>query len=120
MQLKEKLVKSLEGDVLPYGPASSRLLDGNSQAHAKLENDLAEYFGGQSALLFNSGFDANVSIFSVLLSENDVLLYDELIHASAHDGVRFFQSSLFVAYVDSSSRKIDETKSLQTKAAVSA
>lgn len=107
--LKRRLMHSLEQqDVSPYGPASSRLLDGNSQAHAKVEADLAEYFHGPSALLFNSGFDANVSIFSVLLSENDVLLYDELIHASAHDGVRL--SNPFTARYESQSCYIDAPK----------
>jgi 8-amino-7-oxononanoate synthase len=72
----------------PYGPASSRLLDGNSHEHLKLEKRLATFFHGESALLFNSGFDANAGVFACLPAENDVVLYDELIHASAHDGMR--------------------------------
>ena len=85
--LRDRLLANLTDTVTPYGPASSRLLDGNSTLHLKLEKDLASFFNGPAALLFNSGFDANVSMFSTLLGENDVLLYDDLIHASTHDGV---------------------------------
>lgn len=71
-----------------YGPASSRLLDGNSPTHLSLERRLAEFFRGQSGLLFNSGFDANAGLFACLPTGSDVVLYDELIHASTHDGMR--------------------------------
>lgn len=91
-ELKARLLDKLSSDSLPrvYGPASSRLLDGNTAGHVQLEHELAQFYGGPSALLFNSGFDANVSIFGFLVGENDVILYDELIHASTHDGVRLF------------------------------
>lgn len=71
-----------------YGPASSRLLDGNSPCHLELERRLATFFRGESALLFNSGFDANAGIFACLPGADDTLLYDALIHASVHDGMR--------------------------------
>ena len=72
----------------PYGPASSRLLDGNSPAHIALERRLAAFFRGEAAVLFNSGFDANAGVFACLPSTSDALFYDELIHASTHDGMR--------------------------------
>lgn len=71
-----------------YGPASSRLLDGNTTAHLQLESQLATFFRAPSALLFNSGFDANVSIFTTLPEKNDWVVYDADIHASVHDGLR--------------------------------
>jgi 8-amino-7-oxononanoate synthase len=77
-----------------YGPASSRLLDGNSTLHLNLEHLLSQFYKGPSALLFNSGFDANVGIFSCLPSENDAIVYDELIHASCHDGMRHSRTKL--------------------------
>jgi 8-amino-7-oxononanoate synthase len=72
----------------PYGPPSSRLLDGNSSSHISLEFRLASFFLGQSALLFNSGFDANVGLWSVLPGPEDWIVYDEFVHASTHDGMR--------------------------------
>lgn len=54
----------------------------------QLEIRLAAHFHSPSALLFNSGYDANVSLFSVLPQPGDVVVYDELVHASVHDGLR--------------------------------
>lgn len=71
------------------GSAGSRLLDGNSAIHEAIESELTEHFGGSEAgLLFNSGYEANVSLLSTLPQPKDVVLYDELVHASVHDGLR--------------------------------
>ena len=72
-------------DVL--GSGGSRLLV-NGRAHADLEARLAAFFGSEAALLFNSGFDANVGFFSSVPQYGDVIVYDEYIHASVHDGMR--------------------------------
>ncbi|CAH7666636.1 8-amino-7-oxononanoate synthase [Phakopsora pachyrhizi] len=85
-ELKEKLF--LPEDQSPFGPSSSRLLDGNTIIHQRLEKDLSEFFLGKSALLFNSGFDANVGIWSTIPGPDDWVVYDRLIHASVHDGLR--------------------------------
>jgi 8-amino-7-oxononanoate synthase len=73
---------------LPYGPPSSRLLDGNSPQHLRLESRLASFFDAPSALLFNSGFDANVGLWASLPGPEDWIVFDELVHASMHDGMR--------------------------------
>ncbi|KAN0063490.1 hypothetical protein ACQY0O_003937 [Thecaphora frezii] len=70
------------------GSTGSRLLDGNSPEHESLEHDLAEHFGSPTSLLFNSGYDANVSLLSTLPQPDDIVLYDALVHASVHDGIR--------------------------------
>lgn len=71
------------------GSAGSRLLDGNSSIHQAIENELTSHFDSSAAgLLFNSGYEANVSLFSTLPQPKDVVIYDELIHASVHDGLR--------------------------------
>ncbi|KAF9536870.1 PLP-dependent transferase, partial [Agrocybe pediades] len=72
-------------DVL--GSGGSRLLV-NGKAHAALEARLAGFFKGDTALLFNSGFDANQGFFACVPQPGDVVVYDEYIHASVHDGVR--------------------------------
>lgn len=95
--LRSKFISALQqlptastkaSEIGPYGPPSSRLLDGNSPLHISLEHQLTSFFNASSSLLFNSGFDANVSLFSTLPAPDDFIIYDELIHASTHDGMR--------------------------------
>lgn len=86
-ELRSSLLGTLSSSPV-YGPASSRLLDGNSTSHLRLEAQLADFFQAEAALLFNSGFDANAGLFACLPSADDVVLYDSLIHASVHDGMR--------------------------------
>ncbi|KAJ7497488.1 pyridoxal phosphate-dependent transferase [Mycena latifolia] len=69
------------------GSGGSRLLV-NGQAHSNLEARLAQFFGSPAAILFNSGFDANVGFFSCVPQLGDIVVYDEYIHASVHDGIR--------------------------------
>jgi 8-amino-7-oxononanoate synthase len=71
-----------------HGSTGSRLLSGNSAFASQLEQFLANHHGAMDCLLFNSGFDANVGLFSTIASPADVILYDEKIHASVHDGIR--------------------------------
>ncbi|KAE8207404.1 hypothetical protein CF327_g7352 [Tilletia walkeri] len=89
VEMREAFVKKiLNARSNPLGSTGSRLLDGNSIEHEQLEHRLANFFQAPSALFFGSGFEANVSIFSALPQPGDLILYDELIHASAHDGMR--------------------------------
>ncbi|KAJ3053255.1 hypothetical protein HK097_004690 [Rhizophlyctis rosea] len=70
------------------GSTGSRLLNGDSNLAHSLETFLSNFHSSQSALLFNSGYDANLSLFSTLPQPGDLVLIDELVHASVHDGVR--------------------------------
>lgn len=70
------------------GATGSRLISGNNELVEKLEEKLAAFFIGESALFFNSGYSANQGVMSVLPQRNDTILYDELVHASIKDGVR--------------------------------
>ena len=70
------------------GSTGSRLLSGNSAQHEVIESDFATFFNSQAALHFNSGYDANLGVFSAIPQKGDTILYDELIHASARDGIR--------------------------------
>ena len=81
-------LKELNESDFTLGSTGSRLLDGNSTFAEKLEHDVAQFHGAPAGLLTNSGFDANVSIFTCLPQPGDVIVYDELIHASVHDGMR--------------------------------
>ena len=69
------------------GSGGSRLLV-NGKAHAVVEERLRRFFGWEAALLFNSGYDANIGFFSCLPQSGDVIVHDEYIHASVHDGMK--------------------------------
>ncbi|KAJ3324182.1 hypothetical protein HDU76_013463 [Blyttiomyces sp. JEL0837] len=70
------------------GSTGSRLLSGNSACALSLEAFLAKFHKAPSALLFNSGYDANLSLFSTVPQVGSSILYDELVHASVHDGMK--------------------------------
>lgn len=70
------------------GSTGSRLISGNSIFTEQVEQELAIFFKGEAALLFNSGYDANVGILSCVPQKNDIVIYDEHIHASMRDGIR--------------------------------
>lgn len=73
---------------VPVGAGGSRLLRGNDAEHQLLEAEAAEFFGTGAALFMGGGFNANQAIFSTLPQQGDLVLYDVLIHASTHDGMR--------------------------------
>ncbi|KAF4971545.1 hypothetical protein FZEAL_9829 [Fusarium zealandicum] len=80
------------------GSGGSRLLDGNSTLAEALERDIAAFHNAPAGLLFNSGFDANVGLVSCLPQSGDVVVYDELIHASAHDGMKLSRAGDKVSF----------------------
>ncbi|NNG09052.1 MAG: 8-amino-7-oxononanoate synthase, partial [Arenibacter sp.] len=69
------------------GATGSRLLTGNSELYGQLETQLAKFYDTEAALVFNSGYDANIGFFSSVPQRGDVVLYDELCHASIRDGI---------------------------------
>lgn len=79
------------GDPTPsrlLGSEGSRLLDGNTSFAEGLEKKIAAFHDAPSALLFVSAFDANVGLLGCVPQPDDVILFDELVHASVHDGMR--------------------------------
>ncbi len=70
------------------GAGGSRLLRGNDAEHVALEAVATHHFGTDRALFMGGGFAANQAIFASLPMPDDLVLYDALIHASAHDGMR--------------------------------
>ncbi len=66
----------------------SRLLNGNSVLAENLEELLASVHHAESALLFNSGFDANVGLISTVIRPGDIVLFDESVHASIRQGIK--------------------------------
>ena len=73
---------------VPVGAGGSRLLRGNHEEHEALESEAAAYFGAETALYFGGGYVANFAIFSTLPKRGDLVVHDELVHASVHEGLR--------------------------------
>ncbi|MCZ8091340.1 pyridoxal phosphate-dependent aminotransferase family protein [Flavobacterium sp.] len=77
----------LENNIKINGATGSRLISGNHNLYQITEEVLAHFHKSETALIFNSGYDANVGFFSSVPQRNDVILYDELCHASIRDGI---------------------------------
>ncbi len=78
------------------GAGASRLVSGTMTIHRRLEERLAAFKGRESALLFGSGYLANVGVISALARPGDVVFSDELNHASVIDGCRLSRAEVFV------------------------
>ena len=78
----------LDHDCISNGATGSRLLSGNYNLYEETENHIAGFHQSEAALVFNSGYDANVGFFSSVPQKHDIILYDELCHASIRDGIR--------------------------------
>lgn len=70
------------------GSTGSRLISGNSSFVESLEVFISSYHNAEAGLIFNSGYDANLGLFSSVPQRGDTVLYDELVHASIRDGIR--------------------------------
>lgn len=87
--LREEFMKELEANPgIQIGAGGSRLLDGTSTYHDRFEKELAALMGYESALVVHSGWTANQAIFSTVPRSGDVIVYDELMHATALSGMK--------------------------------
>lgn len=78
----------IDNDCTENGATGSRLLSGNHKVYQEAETYIAHFHQSESALIFNSGYDANVGFFSSVPQKGDLILYDELCHASIRDGIQ--------------------------------
>ncbi|MFX0556320.1 aminotransferase class I/II-fold pyridoxal phosphate-dependent enzyme [Maribacter sp. CXY002] len=78
----------LNRNIAQNGATGSRLLSGNHGLYPILEEMLTSFHDSESALVFNSGYDANIGFFSAVPQKGDFIFYDEYIHASIRDGIR--------------------------------
>ncbi|RWD26488.1 MAG: 8-amino-7-oxononanoate synthase [Mesorhizobium sp.] len=81
----------------PVGAAGSRLLRGNDPEHEALEAKAAGFFGAERALFFGGGYVANFALLTTLPQKGDLVVLDELIHASAHEGARAGRAEVMLA-----------------------
>lgn len=90
-----RINKVVQEGLLPNGSGGSRLITGNSAFAESLEEQLGLFFKAASTLLLNSGYMANMAIFSCLPGKGDTIIYDELAHACIKDGARLSMAKRF-------------------------
>ena len=107
LQLSEGLIDFCSNDYLGFsriltlkktqtqGATGSRLISGNSKLFEKLESKIANFHKAKSGLIFNSGYDANLGLFSCIAEKGDTIIYDQYIHASIRDGIRLSNARSF-------------------------
>ncbi|MBK6266024.1 pyridoxal phosphate-dependent aminotransferase family protein [Marivirga sp. S37H4] len=91
-------VRSISENIVEYeenGAGGSRLLSGNKAYHEQLESFLAEYFHSEAALLFNSGYTANLGVLSCVPQKGDTIYFDELSHMCIKEGVRLSRANYY-------------------------
>ena len=94
-RLREAAAAALAGG-LEVCSTGSRLLSGNAPIWEELEAEFASFAGTESALFFNSGYDANVGLLSALLRPGDMVFSDQLNHASIIDGIRLSRAQKII------------------------
>ena len=92
--IKERMAAALAG--LPSGSGGSRLLRGHHEIFERLEARLARFSGSEAALLFGSGYAANIGLLQAIVSPGDLIVSDELNHASLIDGIRLTKARTVV------------------------
>lgn len=85
----------VDKDCIQNGATGSRLLSGNHKIYLEAENYIAKFHQSESAIIFNSGYDANVGFFSSVPQKGDLILYDELCHASIRDGIQLSNAKAY-------------------------
>ncbi|MBC9934128.1 aminotransferase class I/II-fold pyridoxal phosphate-dependent enzyme [Chitinophaga qingshengii] len=93
--LQEKVHALQQERPVMQGSTGSRLLAGNYQWINDVEADLATFHRADAALIYNSGYDANLGLFSCVPQKGDTVVYDQLVHASIRDGMRLSHAQAF-------------------------
>ena len=89
----QSILKSSQNQHL--GSTGSRLISGNYNLIEELEQKAEQIFNAESALFFNSGYDANIGLLSAVLQPKDLVIYDELCHASIRDGLQMCKAKSY-------------------------
>ncbi len=93
--VKNKLLEKTASPLLSHGSTGSRLLSGNYRLIEDAEKLISAFHEADAGLIFNSGYDANTGILSCVPQKSDVIIYDQLSHASLRDGIRLSFAGAF-------------------------
>lgn len=113
---EKSLIEASHQSALEFGigAGASRLISGNTRLHEELEFQIASFKGTQKALIFNSGYDANIGAIAALMSKPDIIYSDELNHSSILSGIKLSGAD-FYNYehlcLKSAEEKIQSTRS---------
>jgi len=97
-EVDEALAEFRRGGECGLGSTGSRLLSGNSEYYEETERMLAEFHNADSALIFNSGFDLNLGLYASVPQPGDIVVFDELVHASIHEGIKLSRAAKAVSF----------------------
>ena len=103
----------LTESIASNGSGGSRLLSGNHKLYQKLEPLLAAFYKSNAALVFNSGYDANMGLFSALPQRGDLVFYDEFVHASIREGIRMSNAKAY-SFLHNNLSSLEERINLNT------
>ena len=85
-QIKQKLTQALATELVSYGSGAAHLVTGHHLQHHIAEDEIADWLGCERALLFSTGYMANLAVQQALMQPGDIILADKLNHASLIDG----------------------------------
>lgn len=96
----------IDANIKVNGATGSRLLSGNHSLYQQAEALMAQFHQSEAALIFNSGYDANVGFFSSVPQRQDIILFDELCHASIRDGIQMSKAKSY-KYIHNDSEDLE-------------
>ncbi|KAF5003215.1 hypothetical protein FDECE_10233 [Fusarium decemcellulare] len=109
MLLRGAFLKELERNPnFAVGSTGSRISDGNNTYIESVEKQIADFHGAEAALLVASGYVANCAIFSAVPRPGDAVVYDELVHASVHEGLKSSLASTQIPFKHNSAESLRE------------
>ncbi len=93
-QIKSALIQALQTEDTSYGSGAAHLITGHHLPHHLAEDELADWLEAERALLFSTGYMANLAVQQALMQANDIILADKLCHASLIDGAQHSAATL--------------------------
>ncbi|CAM5434134.1 8-amino-7-oxononanoate synthase OS=Afipia felis OX=1035 GN=bioF PE=4 SV=1 [Afipia felis] len=113
-RLRKAVMAAIESGT-PIGAGGSRLLRGNCMEHERLEAEAADFFGAESALYFGAGYSANFAALSTLPQRGDLIVMDELSHASMREGARASRAEIVETSHNDSTTAADAIRTWRAK-----
>jgi len=92
--IRQALIEGLQSDDISYGSGAAHLVTGHHLHHHLAEDEIADWLNCERALLFSTGYMANLAVQQALMQSNDIILADKLNHASLIDGALHSQATL--------------------------